>query len=92
MKKTALQIAIDLLKQQKKIVWGNSPEEVKAYVVAADAAILTAERMLEKEKEQVYYTEPEVLQLLLKLKHTESYDNLYDWFQENKKQTFNNEE
>jgi hypothetical protein len=42
-----------------------------------------------KEMEKEYYTEFEVLQLLLKLQQTESYDNLYDWFQENKKQTFN---
>jgi hypothetical protein len=41
-----------------------------------------------KEMEKMYYTEFEVLQLLLKLQQTESYDNLYDWFQENKKQTF----
>jgi hypothetical protein len=38
-----------------------------------------------KEMEKMYYTEFEVLQLLLKLQQTESYDNLYDWFQENKK-------
>ena len=41
-----------------------------------------------KEMEKMYYTEFEVLQLLLKLRQTESYDSLYDWFQENKKQTF----
>ena len=41
---------------------------------------------------KMYYTEFEVLQLLLKLQQTESYDNLYDWFQENKKQTFNTKE
>ena len=45
-----------------------------------------------KEMEKMYYTEFEVLQLLLKLQQTESYDNLYDWFQENKKQTFNTNE
>jgi hypothetical protein len=38
-----------------------------------------------KEIEKEYYTEFEVLQLLLKLQQTESYDNLYDWFEENKK-------
>ena len=38
-----------------------------------------------KEMEKEYYTEFEVLQLLLKLQQTESYDNLYDWFEENKK-------
>jgi hypothetical protein len=45
-----------------------------------------------KEMEKDYYTEFEVLQLLLKLRQTESYDSLYDWFQENKKQTFNTKE
>ena len=45
-----------------------------------------------KEMEKMYYTEFEVLQLLLKLQQTESYDNLYDWFEKNKKQTFNTKE
>jgi len=31
------------------------------------------------------YSEEEVLQLLLRLKQTESYDNLYDWFEKFKK-------
>jgi hypothetical protein len=31
------------------------------------------------------YSEEEVLQLLLRLKQTESYDNLYDWFEQFKK-------
>jgi hypothetical protein len=31
------------------------------------------------------YSEEEVLQLLLRLQQTESYDNLYDWFEQNKK-------
>jgi hypothetical protein len=31
------------------------------------------------------YTEEEVLQLLLRLQQTESYDNLYDWFEQFKK-------
>jgi hypothetical protein len=31
------------------------------------------------------YTEEEVLQLLLRLQQTESYDNLYDWFEQYKK-------
>jgi hypothetical protein len=38
------------------------------------------------EKEQIGYTEFEVLQLLLKFHQTEYFDNLYDWFQQNKKQ------
>lgn len=35
---------------------------------------------------ETLYSEIEVLQLLLRLKQTESYNNLYDWFQQNKKQ------
>ncbi len=31
------------------------------------------------------YSEEEVLQLLLKLQQTESYNNLYDWFEQFKK-------
>ena len=31
------------------------------------------------------YSETEVLQLLLRLKQTESYDNLYEWFEKFKK-------
>jgi hypothetical protein len=34
-----------------------------------------------KWQEERMYSEEEVLQLLLRLKLTESYDNLYDWFQ-----------
>jgi hypothetical protein len=39
-----------------------------------------------KWQEQRMYSEKEVLQLLLRLQQTESYDNLYDWFEQNKKQ------
>jgi hypothetical protein len=44
------------------------------------------EQSKEMEKEQIGYTEFEVLQLLLKFHQTEYFDNLYDWFQQNKKQ------
>jgi hypothetical protein len=61
-----------------------------------DPSTMVAEQMQwfeeAKEMEKMYYTEFEVLQLLLKLQQTESYDNLYDWFQENKKQTFSTNE
>ena len=43
------------------------------------------EQVLEIEKEQQGYSETEVLQLLLRLQQTESYNNLYDWFEQNKK-------
>lgn len=40
--------------------------------------------MVETVKQKMY-SEEEVLQLLLKLQQTEFYDNLYDWFEQNKK-------
>jgi hypothetical protein len=43
------------------------------------------EKAKEMEKEQRMYSEEEVLQLLLRLQQTESYDNLYDWFEQFKK-------
>ena len=43
---------------------------------------------MEKEQKNQMYSETEVLQLLIKLKQTESFDNLYDWFNQNKKTTF----
>jgi hypothetical protein len=39
----------------------------------------------EKPKQERMYSEEEVLQLLLRLQQTESYDNLYDWFEQFKK-------
>ena len=38
-----------------------------------------------KQTQERMYSEEEVLQLLLRLQQTESYDNLYDWFEEFKK-------
>jgi hypothetical protein len=34
---------------------------------------------------ETLYTETQVLQLLLRLQQTESYDNLYEWFEQFKK-------
>ena len=48
----------------------------------ADADIRNNE--INKLKETLY-TETEVLQLLLRLQQTESYDNLHDWFKQFKK-------
>jgi hypothetical protein len=36
-------------------------------------------------QQEMIYSEKEVLQLLLRLQQTESYDNLYDWFEQFKK-------
>jgi len=43
------------------------------------------EQALQMEKEQQGYSETEVLQLLLRLQQTESYNNLYEWFEQNQK-------
>ena len=38
-----------------------------------------------KWQQERMYSEEEVLQLLLRLQQTESYDNLYEWFEQFKK-------
>ena len=55
-----------------------SDPEIKEWFLEAlqIGAELQAEKM---------YSEEEVLQLLLRLQQTESYDNLYDWFEQFKK-------
>jgi hypothetical protein len=73
--KTAVQILVDSLIKLGYLhsnEFGQSPKVIELINQA-------------KEIEKEYYTEFEVLQLLLKLQQTESYDNLYDWFEENKK-------
>jgi hypothetical protein len=42
-----------------------------------------------KWQQERMYSETEVLQLLLRLQQTESYDNLYDWFEQFKKKIIN---
>jgi hypothetical protein len=42
-------------------------------------------KAMEKEQKNKMYNETEVLQLLLKLHQTESFDNLKEWFEQNKK-------
>ena len=44
-----------------------------------------AKELTFKPKQESMYSEKEVLQLLLRLQQTESYDNLYDWFEQFKK-------
>ena len=73
--KTAVQILVDgliIFGYLHSNEFGQSPKVIELINQA-------------KEIEKEYYTEFEVLQLLLKLQQTESYDNLYDWFEENKK-------
>ena len=52
--------------------WGENDDE-KAFIAGA------------KWQQERMYSEEEVLQLLLRLQQTESYDNLYDWFEQFKK-------
>jgi hypothetical protein len=40
---------------------------------------------IERDQKKQLYSESEVLQLLLRLQQTESYDNLYEWFEQFKK-------
>ena len=47
--------------------------------------VLTGHKFGAKWQAERMYSEEEVLQLLLRLQQTESYDNLYDWFEQNKK-------
>jgi hypothetical protein len=79
-------------KQQTAVEWLS--EQFDSIVELYPSQFERVNRAIEqaKEMEKMYYTEFEVLQLLLKLQQTESYDNFYDWFQENKKQTFNTKE
>jgi hypothetical protein len=76
MKQTAVEwLVSELMEKDLLLVFGNPSVDNDAIKIIEQA----------KEMEKMYYTEFEVLQLLLKLQQTESYDNLYDWFQENKK-------
>ena len=55
-------------------------EAAERYDSDRDSFIAGAKYMAER-----MYSEEEVLQLLLRLQQTESYDNLYDWFEQFKK-------
>ena len=48
-------------------------------------SLLNQAKEMEIKQREELYNETEVLQLLIKLKQTESFDNLYDWFNQNKK-------
>ena len=50
-----------------------------------EIAIKLEEIEKEEPKQEKMYSEEEVLQLLLRLQQTESYDNLYEWFEKFKK-------
>ena len=62
-----------------EIIKGNLQHEVK--VAALQKGMVYGSKWQAKRD----YSEEEVLQLLLRLQQTESYDNLYDWFEQFKK-------
>jgi hypothetical protein len=89
------QTALQQLKSTIKDGIGNMNGQLNDYKSGYKQCLIDIENLIDKqllEMEKEYYTEFEVLQLLLKLQQAEYYDNLYDWFQENKKQTFNTKE
>lgn len=73
---------IDLAKKNKSL-----KKNVDAILTATTLLLMKCEQAKEMEKQQAerMYSEGEVLQLLLRLQQTESYDNLYDWFEQFKK-------
>jgi hypothetical protein len=83
MKQTAVEYLEEFLKQYDCAYSSLDYYELKIPMHIFDKKIGQA-----KEMEKMHYTEFEVFQLLLKLQQTESYDDLYAWFQENKKTNF----
>ena len=66
----------ETLEEVAKNKYGVGYHSVNIKHAFIDGANYQAERM---------YSETEVLQLLLRLQQTESYDNLYEWFEKFKK-------
>jgi hypothetical protein len=67
------------LKQAKEM----EKQQIAELLAKLDSDI--AKELTFKPKQERMYSEQEVLQLLLRLKQTESYDNLYEWFEQFKK-------
>ena len=66
----------------------NDPIRIKSFIAGAkwqQEQNKYSEEDMGKWMEERMYSEKEVLQLLLRLQQTESYDNLYDWFEQFKK-------
>ena len=82
MKQTAVEWLQEQLNTDMKTMQGHIIQD-----------LLEQAKEMEKEQKNKMYNEIEVLQLLLKFHQTESFDSLYDWFQQNKKQqeTFKSE-
>jgi hypothetical protein len=88
-KLTDLEIAIKLEEIEREEFQQETVEKGLMEIELNHTKILvySCERALEERNEQIkrMYSEEEVLQLLLRLQQTESYDNLYDWFEKYKK-------
>jgi hypothetical protein len=88
-KLTDLEIAIKLEEIEREEFQQETVEKGLMEIELNHTKILvySCERALEERNEQIkrMYSEGEVLQLLLRLQQTESYDNLYDWFEKYKK-------
>jgi hypothetical protein len=88
-KLTDLEIAIKLEEIEREEFQQETLEKGLMEIELNHTKILvySCERALEERNEQIkrMYSEGEVLQLLLRLQQTESYDNLYDWFEKYKK-------
>jgi hypothetical protein len=69
----------ELLAQAKEM----EKQQIAELLAKLDSDI--AKELTFKPKLERMYSEQEVLQLLLRLQQTESYNNLYDWFEQFKK-------
>jgi hypothetical protein len=63
----------ETLEEATERYWAKQPYNEDAFIEGA------------KWQMERSYSETEVLQLLLRLQQTEFYNNLYDWFEQNKK-------
>jgi hypothetical protein len=76
-----MKTAVEWLHSEYKRILGSVLVTPQQIIEMSDAL----ENAKEIDRGQIVYTEFEVLQLLLKLQQTESYDNLHKWFEQNKK-------
>lgn len=76
------QTAVEWLENEFKEICKDFGGLHTDFIVKFDQA-----KEIDKEQKNQMYNETEVLQLLLKLHQTEFFDNLYDWFNQNKKTT-----
>jgi hypothetical protein len=75
----------DLYNKIYSIVKQIPREDVETDAMDASSCAYDIEQLFYKWQQERMYSEEEVLQLLLRLKQTESYDNLYEWFEQFKK-------